>query len=106
MRIVHFFCISCIVLTSSMDVLVADPATAFEFQTVIDKAKGLAAKPYMEPAPIPNFMKNLNYSEYQNIRFNPEKNLWRESHSRFQVMLMSPGLFYGNAVAINIIDST
>ncbi len=106
MRIVHFFCVYCIALASSLSVLVAGPAAAFEFQTVIDKAKVLAANPYTEPTPIPKFMKELSYSEYQNIRFNPEKNLWKEAQSRFQVMLMSPGLFYGNAVAINIIDSS
>jgi glucans biosynthesis protein len=106
MRIVYFFCVYCIALAGSLGIFVAAPAAAFEFQTVIDKAKELAANPYKEPASIPKFMKELSYSEYQNIRFKPEKSLWQESHSRFQVMLMSPGLFYKNAVTINIIDST
>ncbi len=81
------------------------PAPAFEFQTVLDKAKTLATEPYQEPRPIPKFMRDLSYSQYQDIRFDPEKSLWRESKSRFQVMLLPPGLFYGHAVHINIVDS-
>ncbi len=50
-------------------------------------------------------MRELSYSQYQDIRFDPEKSLWRESGSRFQVMLVPPGLFYDHAVAINIVDS-
>jgi len=53
----------------------------------------------------PNLLKKLSYNEYQNIRFIPEKSLRRESQSRFQVMLISPGLFYGQAVTLNIIDA-
>ena len=71
MRIVYF-CIYCIALAGSLGFLVPAPAAAFEFQTVINKAKELAAKPYKEPASIPKFMKELSYSEYQDIRFNPE----------------------------------
>ncbi|MDP3481116.1 MAG: glucan biosynthesis protein, partial [Desulfoprunum sp.] len=85
--------------------LMPAPASAFDVQTVIDKAGSLASKPYQAPQAIPKFMRELSYSQYQDIRFDPEKSLWRESGSRFQVMLMPPGLFYDHAVAINIVDS-
>ena len=88
-----------------MAVLLTVPAAAFDLQTVVDKAKALAAHPYEQPRSIPKFMKELSYTEYQNIRFKTEKSLWRESQSRFQVMLIPPGLFYGHAVTINIVDS-
>jgi glucans biosynthesis protein len=79
-------------------------AAGFTFQNIIDQAKVLASKPYEAPAPIPKFMQELNFNEYQNIRFNPNKSLWRESKSQFQVMLVSPGLFYTHPVAVNVID--
>lgn len=80
-------------------------ASAFEFQQVIDKARERAAQPYQAPPTIARFMRELNYDQYQNIRFDAEKSLWRENDSRFQVMFFSAGLFYTHPVAINVIDA-
>lgn len=80
------------------------PASAFDFATVIDKARLLATQAYQAPQAAPKFMRDLTYSQYQDIRFDPEKSLWRESASRFQLMLIPPGLFYDHAVTINIVD--
>lgn len=76
----------------------------FTFQNVIDQAKVLAAKPYEAPPSIPKFMQDISFNQYQNIRFNPDKSLWHESKSQFQVMFVSPGLFYTHPVAVNVID--
>lgn len=81
------------------------PVSAFEFQAVIDKARTLASESYQAPPVIPKFMRELSYDQYQDIRFNPEKSLWRESTSNFEVMLIPPGLFYTHAVTINIVDA-
>ena len=86
-------------------VISAQAAETFSFQTVIDKARDLAAQPYHEPEQIPRFMRELTYDQYQDIRFNPDKSLWKQGKSKFQVMLMAPGLFYGHAVKVNIVDS-
>jgi glucans biosynthesis protein len=80
-------------------------ASGFEFQHVIDKARALAAQPYKAPPTIPRFMRELAYDQYQDIRFDPERSLWRESDSRFQVMFFSAGLYYAHPVAINVIDA-
>ena len=70
-------------------------ARNFDFEDVIDKARTLAQQSYQAPLSIPRFMQELNYDQYQDIRFKPEQSLWRTSHSRFQVMLISPGLLTG-----------
>lgn len=80
-------------------------AAAFGFDEVIETARTLAAKPYQSPAAIPRFLRELSYDEYQNIRFDEAKSLWRESNTRFQVLLTSPGLFYTHPVEINIVDA-
>jgi glucans biosynthesis protein len=80
-------------------------ASGFDFQQVVDKARELAAQPYKAPPVIPRFMRELTYDQYQDIRFDPEQSLWRESDSRFQVMFFSAGLFYTHPVAINVIDA-
>src|SRR3569832_2364434 len=67
------------IITSS-----AAPAK-FEYETVIDKAKALAHQPYAAPPPIPKFLLVLTLTQYLGIRFNPEKSLWRDYESRFQV---------------------
>ncbi len=92
-----FFCI--LVMHS-----VAATGHAFDFENVVKKAEELANAPHQPLPSIPRFMRELNYREYQNIRFNPESSLWRDLSSRFQVMLICPGLYYGHPVAINIIE--
>jgi len=79
-------------------------AAPFGFDTVVDKAKALAAKPYQAPEEVPEFMRKLSYDEFRGIRFDPENSLWRDSNSRFQVMLVAAGLFFRYPVTINVID--
>ena len=80
-------------------------ARGFDFQHVIDKAEKLAQQSYQEPESIPRFMQELSYEQYQGIRFKPDRSLWHASHSRFQVMLISPGLFYRHPVKLHVIDA-
>jgi glucans biosynthesis protein len=80
-------------------------ALGFEFQNVIEKARNLAQQSYQEPEPIPRFMQDLSYEQYQGIRFRPDRSLWHASQSRFQVMLIPPGLYYRHPVKLHIIDA-
>lgn len=81
-------------------------AQAFEFGEVVDKARALAEAKY-EPAPeVPDILKDLNYQQYQAIRFNPEASLWREGLSLFRVMMVPPGNFYTHTVKLNEVDAT
>lgn len=80
-------------------------AQGFGFQDVIDRAKERAGEAYQAPAPIPPFLQELNHEQYQGIRFKPERTLWRESGSRFQVRLVSPGLYFKHAVKLHQVDA-
>jgi len=82
----------------------ADAAT-FGFDDVIARAEQLAKRPYKPLAEIPKFMRDLSFIDYQNIRFDPTKSLWRDSGSKFQVMLVAPGLYYTHPVSINVVDA-
>ena len=81
------------------------PAGAFGFDDVTTKAKALAGEDYKAPEPVPDFLQNLGYEQYQSIRFRPEASLWRGGRSRFRVMMMPTGSFYRHPVALNVIDS-
>ena len=77
----------------------------FTFDHVVQKAKLLAEQPYEAPVPVSKFMRELPYDAYQGIRFNPDRSLWKESRSNFQVMFVPPGLYYTHPVTLNVIDA-
>lgn len=83
----------------------AAPVQAFEFNEVVGKARVLATGKYEPPPEAPGFLRDLDYQSYQAIRFDPQASLWRESGSRFQVMLVPPGSFYTHTVQLNEIDA-
>ncbi len=80
-------------------------AAGFDFKRVIAKAETLAKQPYQAPKQVPQFLQELDYSSFQQIRFKPDRARWRESRTNFQVMLVPPGLFYTHAVTINVVDA-
>lgn len=93
--------------TASLFLAAAPPAYAetFTFETVIERARNLASSAYSAPAPVPRFMRDMNYNDYQGIRFRMEKSLWAGSESDFKVMMVPPGLFYTHPVRINIVEN-
>ena len=93
----------CILITIG-SLLPLSSSQAFEFPDVVTLAKQRADKAYSAPAAVPEFLRNLNYDEFQSIRFKPAHSLWRDADSRFQVMLMSPGSYYSHAVKISEVN--
>lgn len=82
----------------------ASAAEAFSFEQLTQRAKGLAARPYTAPQPVPDFMRKLSYDQFRSIRFDSAQSLWHGSGSRFEVMLMVPGLFLNHPVKLNILN--
>ncbi len=78
---------------------------SFTFDDVAQKARELAKAPYQAPQLVSKFMREMSYETYQGIRFNPDRSLWRNNQSNFQVMFLAPGLFYSHPVTMNIIDA-
>lgn len=74
------------------------------FTQVIAEAKELAATPYEAPKTLSDDeMSGLNYSDFQKIRFRPEKALWR-GQSLFEVQFFHPGFLYKQPVSINVLE--
>jgi glucans biosynthesis protein len=80
-------------------------AASFNFATVVAKAKALAGKSFQPPKQIPDFLKNISYNDYRDIRFRNKDTLWLAGHGNFQVQFIHPGLYYHHAVPINVIDA-
>ncbi|WP_111495961.1 glucan biosynthesis protein G [Marinobacter bohaiensis] len=94
--------LSCLIAPVIM--ITAQTAQAFGLEDVVDMAKARAATPYEAPAQAPQFLRDLNFSDYQAIRFKPDASLWRQGASRFQVNLFTPGSYYTHAVKLHEVD--
>lgn len=79
----------------------AAAAPAFSFDDVSARAEALAAQPFSPPAGIPDWLTEITYDQWRDIRYRPEDALWRQSKSPFQVQLFHPGFYYEHAVAVN-----
>jgi glucans biosynthesis protein len=99
----NVFCVLLALLCSHA--LAAAAGKGMGYDEVVRLAKESASQPYKAPPQVPRFLRELSYNDYQNIRFNPDKSLWQDNKSNFQVMLVPPGLYYTHTVKINVVDS-
>jgi len=73
----------------------------FDGQTVRSLARQLAQKDFKKPdKSLPNALKNLDYDTYRNIRFRPERALWREEGLPFQIQFFNRGFIFTDRVDI------
>ena len=77
---------------------------AFDRNTVIEMARDLASRPYVEREMVPQEWQDLNYEQYRSIRFQLEKGLWYNTKSPFEVDFFAPGLYFPRAVQISTVD--
>jgi glucans biosynthesis protein len=81
-------------------------AQAFDFDDVAERARTLAGQPYEKPDPkLPRELIDLTYDQYRDIRFKPDKALWRNGKLPFELQFFHPGLYYNQIVQLNVIDS-
>lgn len=78
------------------------PALAFDFEDVAKRAKTDAQQPYQpsEKKP-PAALAALTYDQYRDIRFRPDRALWRVDDLPFELMFFHLGKFQTEPVLIN-----
>lgn len=82
------------------------PAFAFGLDDVALRAKALAEQPYKKPEnTLPRELAELGYDQVRDIRFKPDKALWRNRKLPFEVQFFHPGGVYNLPVKINVIGS-
>ncbi len=80
------------------------PAAAFELDDVAAKARELAKQSFLDPkGRVPEWLTKITYDQWRDIRFRPERTLWRDRKSPFQVQFFHPGLYYDRTVAVNVV---
>lgn len=76
----------------------------FDFDDVYLRALELGSQPYQPDRPdLPPVFRDMQYDQYRDIRFRPEKNVWG-GEARFQLQFFSRGFLYKDRVKINVID--
>lgn len=94
-------------LAAVLAVLAASPALAFDLDDVAAKAKSLAAQPFQDPVvTVPHWLSELSYDQWRDIRFRPEKALWRDRDLPFEVQFFHPGQIFDRVVTIHEVDAT
>lgn len=92
---------------AAAQLLAAAGAAAFSLDDVAARAKTLAAEPFQDPTgAVPAWLVDLSYDQWRDIRFRPERALWRDRNLPFEVQFFHPGLFYDRTVTLNEVDST
>lgn len=83
----------------------APPPNRFNFADVHRRAEMLAAQPYQAPAAqLPDFLKNLDYDQYRDIRFRADKGWWRTEGLPFEIQFAPLGFLFQQPVIINIVE--
>lgn len=72
------------------------------FDGIVEQARTLAGKPYVPPdrGRVPQRLKELNYSQYRDIRFNKGQALW-SGRSLFNIEFFHLGFLYRDPVTIH-----
>jgi glucans biosynthesis protein len=84
--------------------LFANP-TPFSDDLVKTIARDLATKPFQEEKiELPPNLQNLSYDQYRDIRFDPQKSIWRGEPHGFAFDLFHPGSYYTTPVDIFIVS--
>lgn len=85
-------------------VTAAGRAAAFNFDDVTAKARALSKESYVAQPQAPEWLREISYDQWRDIRFRPERALWRDKKLPFQVQFFHPGLYYDRPIAVNVID--
>lgn len=85
----------------------AQTAQAFTFFDVMKQARDLAEKSYKAPEPnLPDSLQELKFAGYQQVRFKPERQHWRDAGTKFQLNFYHEGMHFNTPVRINEVDAS
>jgi len=83
-------------------VLLLGDAYAFDLDDVAARAAKLAGEAYQKPNPsISTKIKGLTYDQHRDIRYRPERALWRDNRLPFEIMFFHPGFLFDDIVTVH-----
>jgi len=91
-----------LLILSATGLLGAGHAQAFGLDDVSAQASKLAASAYRKPSvSLPAALKALDYDQLRDIRFRPDRALWRNLKLPFEIMFFHRGGVYEDAVVVH-----
>ncbi len=78
--------------------------TPFNDQTIKNRARTLAATEYTPRPTIPQEWQDISYDQYRKIWFDTRNALWEDTPRPQRVDVFPPGLYFPQAVEINIVE--
>ncbi|MHC9235104.1 OpgD/OpgG family glucan biosynthesis protein [Pseudooceanicola sp. 502str34] len=78
----------------------APAGTPFSFDDLSARMQALAGEAYKAPEGPSGFVADLDYDDYQNIRFLPERAVWHETGARFQLHAFHLGWLFKQPVQV------
>lgn len=91
-------------LAHAMTDLPLDPPTRFNFEILQERARGLAAKPYVAP-PVPHsdLLETVDFDAYQSITFRPERTLGPGEDTTVPIRLFHLGRYFKVPVQLYLV---
>jgi len=81
------------------------PGTPFDFDVLRERARKLAASPYVAPRIAhAELLETVDFDAYQTIAFKPEMTLWPGPQSAFPVRLFHLGRYFKLPVCMNVVE--
>ncbi|MFT6899650.1 MAG: glucans biosynthesis protein [Paraglaciecola sp.] len=77
----------------------------FSHDTVVEVARKLSLKPFMEPQKTPDSLTKIDYSTYRQINFQQDAAIWGGAPTPFSIQLFAPGFLYKDLIDIDIVES-
>ncbi|MBM4201160.1 MAG: hypothetical protein FJ189_07725, partial [Gammaproteobacteria bacterium] len=103
--VVRTILIGCVLLVARATLAEQAPVPPFDFGTVVSKARALAGNSYArDDGGLPEPFGKLDYDAYREIRFKPDRALWRNEGLPFQLQLFHRGRMFRDRVAVNVVD--
>ncbi len=95
-----------VVPSLSQDLKLFEAPSAFGEDFVKNLARELAAKPFQqETIALPKELASLTYDQYRDIRFNPDKSIWRGDPHKFSFDLFHSGFYFTSPVDIHVVEN-
>jgi glucans biosynthesis protein len=80
-------------------------AAVFDFDEVARRAQQLASQPYRaQSVELPKELQGIDYDHFRDIRFRPDRSLWRDARLPFEIAFFHMGLYFDRPVRINEIS--
>lgn len=81
------------------------PSTPFDDDTVPALARDLASRPYVPPSrELPAPLDTIDYDQFRDYRFRPERALWRGQGAPFQAQLFHRGFLFKDRVDLHLVE--